>query len=189
MIATVPYSEAESEARWTAPRDDCPHPEWWHSADDESTEREVSLLVAAFVRALQPEVVVESGTATGQTAEAIGLALRDNGHGHLYTTETDPERAHIARLRCQILPVTVLEQPTSEFGPPGPVGFAWIDGHIAERAADLSHLRPYLAPGAVVGVHDASPFHGIRQLVEAETWIRWIYLPTPRGVLFGEVVG
>jgi hypothetical protein len=36
-------------------------------------------LVAAFVRALQPETVLETGSAFGQTAEAIGRALAANG--------------------------------------------------------------------------------------------------------------
>jgi hypothetical protein len=63
---------AESEARFTPPRPDCPHPEWWTSTDDDSTECEVTALVAAFVVALQPELVIETGTAFGQTAEAIG---------------------------------------------------------------------------------------------------------------------
>lgn len=181
MIAT--------EARWTPPRAECAHPEWWHSADDESTELEVTELVAAFVRALQPELVLESGTAFGQTAEAIGRALVANGHGELLTTEIDLERAAIASDRCTGLPVSVIRRPTSTIAPrAGSIELAWIDGHIAERLADLRHLRPFLRAGAIVGVHDASPFHGIRPGLEAEAWVRWLYLPTPRGVLFGEVL-
>lgn len=174
------------EARFTAPRADCPHPEWWHSVDDESTELEVSELVAAFMRGLQPELVVEVGTAFGQTARLIGEALQDNGHGRLLTYEVEGWRASLAGMKCIALPVRVINE---RFTPPDePVGFAWIDGHIDERIADLRALRLNLLAGSFVGVHDTSPFHGIRELVEAEQWIRWVHLPTPRGVMFGEVL-
>lgn len=70
---------AGSEARFTPPRPECPYPEWWTSTDVDSTECEVTALVAAFVVALQPELVIETGTAFGQTAEAIGHAVAANG--------------------------------------------------------------------------------------------------------------
>lgn len=177
------------EDRWTAPRADCPHPEFWHSADDESTEYEVTELVAAFVRAIQPEIVVETGTAFGQTAEAIGKALARNGHGRLYTTETNAERAALARVRCATLPVTVIEGSSLDFTPPGEVGFAWFDSLLDLRVREFHALRPHLAPGAVVGFHDCGPQHGYRHAVESLTdWLRPIYLRTPRGVMFGEVL-
>lgn len=176
-----------TESRWTPPRPDCPHPEWWHSEDDESTETEVAQLVAAFVRALQPELVVESGTAFGVTAELIGASLADNGHGYLWTYEIDPARVEAATARCRGLPVFVHAQP---FGPPFPdqIDFAWIDGHIEQRVADLVRARAWLRPGALVGVHDSGPQHGIRDAVEAVDWVRWVNLRTPRGVMFGEVI-
>ena len=62
---------------------------WWHITAQESAEDEVSDLAGAFIRALQPEVVVETGTYTGQTAVRIGGALAVNGHGHLWTIEID----------------------------------------------------------------------------------------------------
>ena len=93
-----------SEATWTQPRPDCPNPGRWHSTDNQSTEIEVTELIAGFVRALQPDYVIETGSCIGQTSHAIGLALRDNGHGRLDTMETDPDRAAIARRRLRRLP-------------------------------------------------------------------------------------
>ena len=176
-----------SEARFTVARDDCPHPEHWHSNDDESSELEVSLLVGAFVRALQPALVVETGTAFGQTAEQIGLALEQNGHGRLYTLEPDPERARQARDRVAGLPVDVVELQSLSFMPPALVDFAWIDSLLPLRVIELRWFRPFLPSGAIVGIHDAGPQHGIRTTIEAETWLRPIYLRTPRGVIFAEV--
>lgn len=178
------------ESRFTTARDDCPHPEQWHSADDDSTELEVAELVGAFVRAVQPEIVVETGTAWGVTAEQIGLALARNGHGQLYTTEPTPDRAAAARERCAGLPVIVVEAPSNEFRPPSPIGFAWLDSLLPLRADEYRRLRPLLAPGAIVGFHDAGPQHGQREEWEAlaSEGLRFIYLRTPRGVLFGQVV-
>jgi hypothetical protein len=177
------------EARWTPARPDCPHPEWWHSPDDESTEDEVSELVAALVRALQPEIVVETGTAFGYTAERIGAALLRNGHGQLWTLETDPERADASRRRCVGLPVIVVEKASLDWMPLGPIDFGWLDSAIDQRVAEF--LRFPWTPGAIVGFHDTGPQHGYRDAVEslvAFGRVREIYLRTPRGVTFAEVL-
>lgn len=182
-----------SEERFTPPRPDCPHPGWWHSVDDESTEIEVTGLVAAFVRALQPEVVIETGTAFGQTAEAIGYALMVNGHGRLITIEPDPDRYAESVERVAGLPVEVVpDRVIPSLLETRSVGFAWLDSLIPLRVGEARWLRPYLARGAIVGFHDTGPQHGYRMEVELlleEGWLRGIHLPTPRGVLFAEVLG
>jgi predicted O-methyltransferase YrrM len=172
------------ESRWTSPREECPHPEWWHSDDDESTELEVTLLVSAFVRALQPECVVETGSAFGQTAYAIGAVLRANSHGHLHSLEANPDRAAAARARVDGLPVEIIEADTLLWEPPHAVDFVWFDSALNIRVAEFRRYRPSLSPRCVVGFHDAGPQHGIRQDIEALAG-EWIYLPTPRGVIFG----
>lgn len=177
------------ESTWTKPREDCPHPEWWHSTDPQSTELEVSELVAAFVRALQPEYVVETGTCIGQTAQVIGLALRENGHGFLDTLEPDEERAAYASGRCAGLPVTVHAVESLAFTPRGPIGFAWLDSRLELRLAEFEYLRPFLTPGAVVGFHDTGPHQGPWGAhVETIPGTRSIRLRTPRGVTFVEVL-
>jgi predicted O-methyltransferase YrrM len=176
------------EERFTPPRDDCPHPEFWHSADDESTEFEVTELVGALVRATQPELVVETGTAWGQTAEAIGRALAANGHGRLVSLEVDRDRALAARRRCAGLPVTILTRPSLGYDAPRTVGLLWLDSAIGLRVAEYHHFRPSLRPGAVVGFHDTGPQHGYRDDVEALDGVRFVYLRTPRGVSIGEVL-
>jgi hypothetical protein len=179
-----------AESTWTAPRTDCPHPEWWSSTDPQSTELEVSELVAAFVRALQPEYVVETGTCLAQTAYIIGLALTANGHGRLDTLETDPERAEFSRSRCTGLPVTVHCASSLDFTPPAPVGFAWLDSETWLRIPEFERFRPHVLPGAIVGFHDTAPHHGPwGRAVEALPGTRAIRLRTPRGVTFVEVMG
>lgn len=184
---------AASEARFTPPRPDCPRPEWWHSTDDDSTEVEVTALVAAFVVALQPELVVETGTAWGQTAEAIGRALAANGHGRLVTLEPDAGRADHSRQRCAGLPVDVLEQSSLDYAPDSPVDFAWFDSLTDLRHREFMRYLPHLSARAVVGFHDTGPQHPVRRhlerLVANELLPEPLWLPTPRGVCFVRVVG
>lgn len=186
--------EPSSEGRFTLPRPDCPHPERWHSDDADSTEHEVTDLVAAFVRALQPDLVVETGSAWGQTAAAIGRVL-DQGvhtHGILHTIEPDETRANATRRRCEDLPVVVEQMKSLDWTPPGPIGFAWFDSLADLRVPEFRKYKPWLPKGSIVGFHDVAPHQGdlYQQVLtlEDEGMLVLMRLPTPRGVAFGEVL-
>lgn len=188
------------EARFTDPTPACPHPEYWHSTDNDSTEIEVSELAGAFVRALQPYLVIETGSAFGQTAEQIGLALQANGHGSCVTFEVEPSRVTYTRQRVAGMPVHVRDVPSLDgiaamidaYRGERVVGFAWLDSTLELRAVELDMIRPLLTPGAIVGVHDAGDpragKHGAFSEHMAHTAHRLGYsrvsLPTPRGVSF-----
>lgn len=179
-----------TEDHFTAPSRWCEHPELWHADDAQATEHEVTGLVAAFVRALQPEIVVETGSNSGQTTEAIGRALAANGHGHLYSLEVDEAMAEKAAQRCGPLPVTVVNADSLTWTPPGEVGFAWLDSEPGIRHLELLRLRPYFADGAIAGIHDTGPqhmtFRHLRPLIADGVFIA-VTLRTPRGVTFGTV--
>jgi hypothetical protein len=185
------------ESRFTDPRADCQHPERWHSRDADSTEEEVTKLVAAYVQALRPDVVVETGTAWGQTTVEIGRVLEAGGYGGvLHTIEPDPGRCAAVRPKLRNLPVLVHETTSLEWIEQMPngklVGFAWFDSLHHLRVPEFRALRPHLAHGAFVGFHDTGPHQGslrdeILQL-EAEGLILPTFLPTPRGVCFAEVI-
>jgi len=189
----------ELESRFTPPRADCPHPERWHSPDSDSTEIEVSRLVAAFVEALRPDLVIETGTAFGQTARLIGEVLLTAGVGHLVTFEVDPFRVGYAADQCTGLPVQVAPQASLEGiemlamnGHQGKVGFAWLDSLFELRVPELRAIRPLLAPGAIVGIHDCgepghTKYNEFAQEVASaaqKMGFNRISLPTPRGVTF-----
>jgi len=179
-----------TEDTWTPPNWWCPEPQHWHADDAQATEHEVTELVAAFVRALQPDVAVETGTWTGQTTQAIGRALVRNGHGHLHAVEILPQYAEMARVLCAYLPVTVVTGDSTTWDPPGGIGFAWVDSGQA-RGADIELLLPRMLPGAIIGMHDGGPQHPFRgQLgaLEARGLVRAVTLRTPRGVCFAEVM-
>lgn len=177
------------ESEWTTPSDRCPHPDRWSAWDAQSTEVEVVELVAAFVRALQPDYVVETGSCLGYASHAIGTALDRNGQGHLDTLETLPKRAAIARERCAGLPVTVHVEDSMQFTPARQIGFAWLDSLTSLRVAEFERFRPWMAPGTIVGFHDTAPHHGPWSLeLHRIDGTRLVSLPTPRGVTFLEII-
>jgi len=71
-------------------RPECPEPARWLAPDGDATEADVSALIGAFVTALKPDYVVETGTYHGDTTVVIGEALRDLRRGHLLSIDIDP---------------------------------------------------------------------------------------------------
>ena len=179
------------ESRFSAPRPDCPHPERWHATDDQSTELEVTTLVAAMVTALQPDFVVETGTCIGNTTKAIGSALQANGQGELVSLEVNPKFIAVARERCRNLPVSVLEMSSMDYLPGRPIDFAFFDSLASLRALEFERYLPWMHSRTVVGFHDTGPHHSVREsLRPLETkglLLSPLYLPTPRGVMFARV--
>lgn len=168
----------------------CAHPERYTSVDMQATENEVIELVAALVRSVHAEYAIETGTYRGYAAKAIGEALIRNGHGRLDTIEIDEGNARAARAACEGLPVTVHHTSSLAFIPPEPIEFAWLDSRVDLRAKELQRFRRHFAPNAVVAVHDTGTRFSTRQYlepVEADGWIRFVYLPTFRGVAIGTV--
>jgi len=177
------------ESRFTPAHGQCANPGLWTATDEQSTELEVTELVGAFVRALQPEYVVETGTFCGNTARAIGEALARNGHGHLDTIEVDPDRAAIATRRCKGLPVRVVCGSSLEFDPDGPIGFAWFDSLLDLRVPEFQRFSAHMAPGSFVGFHDTGAHMGtLEAQIRSLPNLKPTFLRTPRGVCFAEVV-
>jgi len=181
---------ARSEATWTKPRPDCPHPEFWTALDAMATEVEVTELVGAMVRALQPEFCVETGSWSGDTTYVIGAALTRNGHGELVSLEIDEKKAAEAAARCEGLPVTVLAQSSMSYTPDRPIDFAWFDSACELRPQEFFRYSIAMHDRTVVGFHDTGPQHPVRELLaplERSGALQPIYLPTPRGVCFARV--
>jgi predicted O-methyltransferase YrrM len=182
--------QAFPESRFTPATDLCPHPEHWLSTDDDSTECQVSEMVAGVIRGLQPRYVIETGSAWGQTAEAIGKALLRNGHGVLDTIEPDPERATRTTVRTDGLPVRVREVSSLDFTPNATIDFAFFDSLLELRILEFRWFQPWMRVGTIVAFHDTRPGRDLRGEIESELVdaVRFIHLPTPRGITFGEVL-
>lgn len=193
-----------TEASFTAPHPACRNPEWWHAPDAHSTEVEVTELVAALVRAIQPEFVVETGTGLGFTARAIAEALSHNGHGNLVSLEVDAGRHATAVERMGSLlrssggPADLVLMSSLEWNPSGRgIDFAWFDSLYELRAREFRHYYGLgaLSQGSIVGFHDwTSGLRGhyldMRDEIEGlrkQELLVPIYIPTPRGVCLAEV--
>jgi predicted O-methyltransferase YrrM len=170
------------ESRFFEPTDRCPHPVRWTSTDGDSTELEVTELVAALVRAVQPDFVIETGAAFGQTTEAITRALWRNGHGRLFSFETDKERNEAtadrllaverelghdeaaddedyyerlsAPLRCTIL----RRDPQTWFVAASypPIDLLFLDTTRDARVDEFLHFHPHMRAGTVAVFHDSA---------------------------------
>lgn len=160
--------------------------ERYECANEMCMEREVQEFVWGLVRALKPNLVVETGSYHGSTAEVIGNALEDNGCGHLLSIERDSELANAATSRCAHLPrVTIVHAdsltfPTTRWPSDRcPIDLLIIDG-ADERDQECRAFIPFLAPKAIVLRHDAIVGTPVRdgELDGFDT----VILNTPRGL-------
>jgi len=168
-----------------APTELCPHPEWWSAWNPVSTEVEVSILVAALVRAMQPEFILEIGSHYGQTTERISQVIRENGHGEFISLEINPEMVGSASSRCAPWigkELTIILTDSLAYIPPRSIDFLFVDGNEA-RSKDVEHYLPYLSDHCMVVVHDAAYYLSENERI-LDMW-KWdhISLNTPRGLL------
>ena len=179
-----------SEAAFTKPTNECPHPEYWHTYDLQGTEAEVIDLVAGMIRGLQPDVVLETGTSRGFMARVIGYALAANGHGHLHTYEPDAETfVEAVATVNNAKTVTVHNEPSMVPWTYGPIDFAWFDSLVELRWSEFDFYYPHMSNRCVVGFHDTAPkFGDWPAAVRSDSRLQSFDLPTPRGVILGRVV-
>lgn len=188
-------SYSPTEANFTGPTEDCPHPELWHAPDEQATEVEVTALIAAFIRALHPDYVVETGSYHGDTTVAIAQALHENGHGELVSLEFDRARFRMAQAATHGFDnVELVNMDSLAWTPERPIDFAWLDSGSGEtRYGEFKRYYPWFHRATIVGLHDTAPHHkdvaaAVIKL-DLEDVFRYINLPTPRGVAFGNILG
>lgn len=185
----MPTSPTQSESRFFPSSERCPYPECWHSTEEESTELEVTELIAGLVRGLQPRLVIETGSGYGQTTMAIAEALDRNGHGMLITYEHDPGRRASLPKHSRVK----VEGASLEADLVGVViDFAFFDSFPEFRVDEFRLFRQWMRPGTIVAFHDTAPEAsdgaGLALRMEiAELDLALIDLPIPRGLTLGEV--
>ena len=185
------------ESRFTSANDFCPHPEYWHSPDSEATEREITLLVAELIGAIQPEFVVETGSYHGHTTLEMALALRGNQHGRLVSIEKDGNAFLEARRHVlgyyNNLPVELLSMNTMDYVPPEDIDFAFFDSWQEGRYEEFMrfHGMGRLKKDAIVAFHDTAPHHQVMKgvkILEEMGLIKTITIHSPRGLTIGQVL-
>lgn len=109
----------------------------------------------AFVRALQPEFVVETGTNRGLGSAVVAAALLRNGHGTMATADIDERSGELIRPPyTEVVEHVVGDSLDFLTGPVAkrePIDLLIVDtGLNPERErAELAAATPLLAPGAV----------------------------------------
>ncbi len=182
------------QPEYTGPSAECPNPSRWSMYDSMTAEVEVLDLIKSIVRALKPELVVETGTFTGISSLSIAEGLRENGFGRLITCEYDPKvqeraadrfrksalRAYIDSRCCSSLDLQVDQ----------PIDLLFCDSELTIREAEVRHFIPRVNPYGLILMHDAgSHFKVVREAayrMESEGLISVITVSTPRGLVIAQ---
>lgn len=151
----------------------------WMEFDPVSAEGEMSQLLYGFVRMLKPEIVVETGTYHALTAEKLGLAVRGNGFGHVYTCDIEMGIAHLERIKR--LPVTYRQISSLELPELRIADFVFSDSGQDVRTKEYDLVKP----GCVFVIHDtATSFSGNTDQFWLGKWVEsqgGITFPAGRG--------
>ncbi len=117
-------------------------------------------LLYSLIRASRPSTVAEFGTSFGISTIHLAAAVRDNGTGHVISTELNA--AKVAQATANIAEaglgdvVTILEGDARQTLATidTPVGFVLLDGWKDLYLPVLRLLEPLLTPGALVLADD-----------------------------------
>lgn len=166
-------------------------------APTEMSQEERGFLYA-LVRGCRPSRVLEIGTSEGGSSLVMALAMDENGgEGRVWTIDPLPRIAFDRALfhgRVESVTGTspdAVHEVAARAG--GPFDLAVVDGiHIYKQAAaDLAAIRPHLAEGAFVLMHDAFHFgvsEAARELVEADRAVHDVGYPCNRPRRVGDRV-
>lgn len=144
----------------------------------------------ALVRGSQPRRILEIGTSEGGSALVMATALEENGgEGRVWTIDPMPRIAFDQALFHGRVESVLGTSPDAVADVAARAGGLFdlvvIDGiHIHKQAAaDLAAVRPHLAEGAYVLMHDAFHFgvsEAARELVEADPDVHDVGYPCNR---------
>jgi predicted O-methyltransferase YrrM len=113
-------------------------------------------LMYALTRSTRPTTVVEFGTSYGISTLHLAAAVKDNGVGHVFSTELSEVK--VAAARANLAEAGLAEVATVLAGDaretladlPGPIGLVLLDGWKDLCLPVLQLLEKRLAPGAIV---------------------------------------
>jgi predicted O-methyltransferase YrrM len=118
---------------------------------------ETGALLYMLARGSRAKLIVEFGTSFGLSTLHLAAALRDNGGGHLISTEFEPSKVQRARDNLAaggLLDLVEIREgdalQTLRQDIPGPIDLLLLDGAKALYADILHLLAPHLRPGALI---------------------------------------
>lgn len=154
------------------------------SFNDAGVECETGELLYGFVRALQPDRILETGTHWGIGTAYMGLALKANDKGVIDTLEFLPEIRERALTRFQTLGIgqyvhSILID-AAKFQPPTNYDLILLDTEPQTRFAELIKYFEYLKPGGFVFIHDLH--RHMNQVDNKEHGYAWPYGKLPEEI-------
>jgi predicted O-methyltransferase YrrM len=142
----------------------------------------VAELLDGLVCALEPELVVETGSFLGFGTYALGWALERNCHGRLVSCDVVEEYVIRSRQHCSGLgaPIEVRLARGIDLPELREADLVFVDSAYADRKEEVLATKP----GAIVVVHDTLRSYDTR-VEPLGDWVRslgGICLPTERGL-------
>ena len=139
--------------------------------DPLAISREAGVMLYMLARSGQARTIVEFGTSFAISTLHLAAALRDNGGGHLITSEFEPSKVVRARKNLtegglidlvEIREGDALQTLSADL--PETVDLLLLDGAKALYPDILDLVEPYLRPGAIVVADNAgySPDYLVR---------------------------
>lgn len=179
----------EEQSRWSASAST------WRSWNRMSPEHEFCEFVAAVVRLVKPEIVIETGVGQGFTTRRVAAALAPGSVLKGFESD-DAWRERLARLSFFHGPTRLLaEEPT-----PTDDDLASVDLLVADSVFDFrfDEVRRWAAlaqQGSYIVVHDIgnghpawTPHQRLGELITS-LGINGVRLPNPRGSFLGQKSG
>ena len=145
--------------------------------DSDAITIEEGEFIYGLVRAIKPEVCVETGTHKGFSASCIVDALEANKKGHLYTCDTVPFAvfAH-DRMTFKHCRGDELETPN--------IDLLFLDGAHGKTDVleELDHFLPKLNPHALILFHDCDmvPNNGVNEAIAERQMVNVLILSQNR---------
>jgi predicted O-methyltransferase YrrM len=182
------------QSEWIPPTEECAHPERWRMLDPQSAELEVLDLLEAIIKALKPQLIVETGTFIGHSAIRMGRALKSNGFGKIITIEYDPAVFNKAK---ELIDASGLgrwieyrQASSLETKIDGQIDLLYSDSDIQIREREVRRFLPQIAPRGLVLIHDSSSHFKVvceaARRLESEGLLSVLLLSTPRGLCIGQ---
>ena len=139
----------------------------WTEFDPVSAEAEMGQMLSGMIRMLKPKMVVETGTYRCMTSCVLGLAVKNNGYGHIWTCDIEMSVGHLAKLEG--LPVTFVKCSSLDLPQLREADFVFSDSAQDLRAKEYELVKS----GCVFVVHDTrTSYNGNPDQYWLGKWVR-----------------
>lgn len=126
----------------------------WECDDETGAEIETQQFLYGLVRVLKPELVVETGTYKGVTAEVMARACKENNFGRVVTCDPYDHRAGQSKSHL-FYPLEFRYCRSFDLPELSEADLVFCDSDYEYRGTEILRCKP----GAVIVVHDTLTSH------------------------------